>query len=128
MKQNQFVSSETAWCPGCGNHTILETLIGVLNELEAPMHQIVLVGGIGQAGVLPCDHTRGMRYLRDHRDRLDRLDRPDRPDNLVCGVRLGCCGHCGYCGHRSRCDGDDEPPSRRRSRRGQKQTCRPGGQ
>lgn len=49
MKENQFVSSETAWCPGCGNFTILETFIGVLNELNIPPHQIVLVGGIGQA-------------------------------------------------------------------------------
>jgi len=49
MRENQFVSSETAWCPGCGNFTILDTFIGVLNELDIPPHQIILVGGIGQA-------------------------------------------------------------------------------
>jgi len=49
MKANEYASSETAWCPGCGNFTILETLIEVLNNLDTPPDQIVLVGGIGQA-------------------------------------------------------------------------------
>ena len=49
MKDNQFASSKTAWCPGCGNFAILETFVGVLNELAIPPHEIVLVGGIGQA-------------------------------------------------------------------------------
>ncbi|MBU4440081.1 MAG: 2-oxoacid:ferredoxin oxidoreductase subunit beta [Acetobacterium sp.] len=49
MKKTAFTTSETAWCPGCGNYSILETLTGVLNELESPPHQVVLVGGIGQA-------------------------------------------------------------------------------
>ncbi|KNZ41833.1 thiamine pyrophosphate-dependent enzyme [Acetobacterium bakii] len=46
---NQFVSSETAWCPGCGNFSIIDTLVGVLNELDLSPHKVVLVGGIGQA-------------------------------------------------------------------------------
>lgn len=49
MKKATFTSTETAWCPGCGNYAILETLTGVLNQLETPPHQVVLVGGIGQA-------------------------------------------------------------------------------
>ncbi|MBC3888004.1 2-oxoacid ferredoxin oxidoreductase [Acetobacterium paludosum] len=49
MKKAEFTTSETAWCPGCGNFSILETLTGVLNEMETPPSQIVLVGGIGQA-------------------------------------------------------------------------------
>lgn len=49
MKKAAFTTTETAWCPGCGNYSILETLTGVLNQLETPPHQVVLVGGIGQA-------------------------------------------------------------------------------
>jgi len=49
MKKAEFTSYETAWCPGCGNFSILETLTEVLNEMETPPNQIVLVGGIGQA-------------------------------------------------------------------------------
>ena len=49
MKKAAFTTYETAWCPGCGNHAILETLTGVLNQMETPPHQVVLVGGIGQA-------------------------------------------------------------------------------
>nr|WP_320024525.1 thiamine pyrophosphate-dependent enzyme [uncultured Acetobacterium sp.] len=49
MKKTAFTTSETAWCPGCGNYSILETLTGVLNQMETPPHQVVLVGGIGQA-------------------------------------------------------------------------------
>jgi len=49
MKANKFISSETAWCPGCGNFSIIETLVGVLNKLDLAPHKVVLVGGIGQA-------------------------------------------------------------------------------
>jgi 2-oxoglutarate ferredoxin oxidoreductase subunit beta len=49
MTKPAFTTSETAWCPGCGNYAIIETLTGVLNQLDTPPHQVVLVGGIGQA-------------------------------------------------------------------------------
>lgn len=49
MNKPAFTNFETAWCPGCGNYSILETLTGVLNERDTPPHQVVLVGGIGQA-------------------------------------------------------------------------------
>ena len=44
---------ETAWCPGCGNFSILEAVkLGlVANELEP--HQTLLVSGIGQAAKAP---------------------------------------------------------------------------
>ncbi len=42
-----------AWCPGCGNFPILETLKDALSELEIRPHEITLVSGIGQAGKLP---------------------------------------------------------------------------
>lgn len=45
----KFISTETAWCPGCGNFNILSCLTDVLNGLELSPSQVVLVGGIGQA-------------------------------------------------------------------------------
>lgn len=40
---------DTAWCPGCGDHMILSTLVQVLNDMQLDPLQTVLVGGIGQA-------------------------------------------------------------------------------
>ena len=42
-----------AWCPGCGNFTILNALKQALVELGKQPHQILLVSGIGQAAKLP---------------------------------------------------------------------------
>jgi 2-oxoglutarate ferredoxin oxidoreductase subunit beta len=42
-----------AWCPGCGNFSILKTLKEALLELQIPPHRITIVSGIGQAGKLP---------------------------------------------------------------------------
>lgn len=49
MDESLFFSTETAWCPGCGDFAILETLVKVLNELKVEPHKVLLVGGIGQA-------------------------------------------------------------------------------
>lgn len=49
MEQKTFNNHETAWCPGCGNFSILKTLTQVLNELQIENNQVLLVGGIGQA-------------------------------------------------------------------------------
>lgn len=49
MAAKRFTTTETAWCPGCGNHDILATLVQVLNELELQPHKVLLAGGIGQA-------------------------------------------------------------------------------
>ncbi len=53
MTQDLFQMRETAWCPGCGNFSILKTLQSVLTNLGRPPHEILLVGGIGQAAKLP---------------------------------------------------------------------------
>ncbi len=37
------------WCPGCGNHQILEVLKETLARLDYHPHQVLLVSGIGQA-------------------------------------------------------------------------------
>lgn len=49
MVNNNFVTTETAWCPGCGNFSILSCLANVLNDLALSPSQVVMVGGIGQA-------------------------------------------------------------------------------
>ena len=45
--------ADVAWCPGCGNFLILQTLKETLAELEIEPQSLVLVSGIGQAGKLP---------------------------------------------------------------------------
>ncbi|GMT48319.1 MAG: 2-oxoglutarate ferredoxin oxidoreductase subunit beta [bacterium] len=42
-----------AWCPGCGNFPILNTLKQALVELDIEPHQLTVVSGIGQAAKLP---------------------------------------------------------------------------
>ncbi|RME65389.1 MAG: 2-oxoacid:ferredoxin oxidoreductase subunit beta [Nitrospirae bacterium] len=49
----QYKGQEPAWCPGCGNFSILETLKEALVELEIPPYRATIVSGIGQAGKLP---------------------------------------------------------------------------
>lgn len=44
---------ETAWCPGCGNFAILNTLKDSLEELKIPNEKVILFGGIGQAAKTP---------------------------------------------------------------------------
>ena len=51
--------ADVAWCPGCGDFSILRTLKTALAELEIDQEKLVLVSGIGQAGKLP-------HYLKSH--------------------------------------------------------------
>jgi 2-oxoglutarate ferredoxin oxidoreductase subunit beta len=44
---------ENAWCPGCGNFSILLAVKKALETTGKPKHEIVLVSGIGQAAKLP---------------------------------------------------------------------------
>ncbi len=44
---------ETAWCPGCGNFNILDSLKLALEENEIQQDKLCLVSGIGQAAKLP---------------------------------------------------------------------------
>jgi 2-oxoglutarate/2-oxoacid ferredoxin oxidoreductase subunit beta len=45
--------ADIAWCPGCGNFSILKTLKETLAEMEIKPEDMVMVSGIGQAGKLP---------------------------------------------------------------------------
>jgi len=53
MNVNSFSTYETAWCPGCGDFSILECLKTALEELGKDPYEILMVGGIGQAAKLP---------------------------------------------------------------------------
>ena len=52
MINKTFHVSETAWCPGCGNFDIVNTLSDVLDDLRLKPSELLLVGGIGQAAKL----------------------------------------------------------------------------
>ncbi len=46
-------NQDIAWCPGCGNFSILETVKSALDELSIEQKNIVMVSGIGQAAKMP---------------------------------------------------------------------------
>lgn len=48
-----FNGLQPAWCPGCGNYTILKAFKSAMVELGLEPHQITIVSGIGQAGKFP---------------------------------------------------------------------------
>lgn len=48
-----FSTYETAWCPGCGNFSILSCLKTALDELGKDPHEVLMVAGIGQAAKTP---------------------------------------------------------------------------
>lgn len=56
--------ADIAWCPGCGNFSILKTLKDALAELGIKPKNLVMVSGIGQAGKLPhylkCNFFNGL--------------------------------------------------------------------
>ncbi|NHK30611.1 MAG: 2-oxoacid ferredoxin oxidoreductase [Asgard group archaeon] len=65
-KKNAFdlKNIDIAWCPGCGNFPILETLKETLIELDIKPEKLVLVSGIGQAAKTPqylqCNYFNGL--------------------------------------------------------------------
>jgi 2-oxoglutarate ferredoxin oxidoreductase subunit beta len=44
---------DLAWCPGCGNFNIRDSLIQALQELNLEPQQVVISSGIGQAAKMP---------------------------------------------------------------------------
>jgi 2-oxoglutarate/2-oxoacid ferredoxin oxidoreductase subunit beta len=44
---------DIAWCPGCGNFSILNILKDALSELDIKPEELVMVSGIGQAAKIP---------------------------------------------------------------------------
>lgn len=55
---------DIAWCPGCGNFSILRTLKETLANLGLAPSEVVLVSGIGQAAKIPhylrCNFLNGL--------------------------------------------------------------------
>jgi 2-oxoglutarate ferredoxin oxidoreductase subunit beta len=51
--------TDVAWCPGCGNHLLLEAVKSALQTLEIDPKRLVMVSGIGQAAKAP-------HYLNTH--------------------------------------------------------------
>jgi 2-oxoglutarate ferredoxin oxidoreductase subunit beta len=52
-------SIDIAWCPGCGNYTILKIMKQTLADLDISPDQLVMVSGIGQAAKIP-------QYFKTH--------------------------------------------------------------
>jgi 2-oxoglutarate ferredoxin oxidoreductase subunit beta len=55
---------DMAWCPGCGNFGILNSVKGALADLDIRPQDLVFVSGIGQAAKLPqylnCNYFNGL--------------------------------------------------------------------
>ncbi len=49
FKSDQYVR----WCPGCGDHAVLNSLQKVLADLAIPPHQTAIISGIGCSSRLP---------------------------------------------------------------------------
>jgi len=52
-KLEDFGKFETAWCPGCGNHSILQAMKQALTASGLEPRQVLFVSGIGQAAKAP---------------------------------------------------------------------------
>jgi 2-oxoglutarate/2-oxoacid ferredoxin oxidoreductase subunit beta len=50
---DKYAGQTPAWCPGCGNFGILNTIKKTLGDLGIEPHQVAMVSGIGQAAKLP---------------------------------------------------------------------------
>ncbi|MBW2147846.1 MAG: 2-oxoacid:ferredoxin oxidoreductase subunit beta [Deltaproteobacteria bacterium] len=48
-----YTIGEPSWCPGCGNFGIIQALKKALEEMGKKPHEVLLIGGIGQAAKLP---------------------------------------------------------------------------
>ena len=48
-----YGSYDTAWCPGCGNHSILEAVKLALTTSRLEPQEVLFVSGIGQAAKAP---------------------------------------------------------------------------
>ncbi|TNJ38233.1 2-oxoacid ferredoxin oxidoreductase [Chlorobaculum thiosulfatiphilum] len=46
-------STDVAWCPGCGNHKVIEAVGEALEALKIEPENLVMVSGIGQAAKAP---------------------------------------------------------------------------
>ncbi len=63
-KKYDIENIDIAWCPGCGNFSILSILKQALDELNIDPHELIMVSGIGQAAKIPqslkCNYLNGL--------------------------------------------------------------------
>ncbi len=59
LSLKDYEGQSPAWCPGCGNFSLLKAFKQAMVELELAPHQLIIVSGIGQAGKFP-------HYIRCH--------------------------------------------------------------
>ncbi|MBS3937395.1 MAG: 2-oxoacid:ferredoxin oxidoreductase subunit beta [Peptococcaceae bacterium] len=52
-KAADYLTKDTAWCPGCGNFPIRQALAEALAELDLAPHRVLMCSGIGQAAKMP---------------------------------------------------------------------------
>ncbi len=50
---DDYKGQTPAWCPGCGNFSILKTFKDAMVEMDIEPHRFTIVSGIGQAGKFP---------------------------------------------------------------------------
>ncbi|MBI5212867.1 MAG: 2-oxoacid:ferredoxin oxidoreductase subunit beta [Nitrospirae bacterium] len=50
---DDYKGQTPAWCPGCGNFSILKTFKDAMVEMGIEPHKFAIVSGIGQAGKFP---------------------------------------------------------------------------
>ncbi len=50
---DDYKGIDPAWCPGCGNFSILKTFKEAMVEMDLEPHQLTVVSGIGQAAKFP---------------------------------------------------------------------------
>lgn len=50
---DDYIGKTPAWCPGCGNFSILKVFKEAMLELGLEPHRFLIVSGIGQAGKFP---------------------------------------------------------------------------
>lgn len=53
FKLSDYGEYTTAWCPGCGNHSILKAVKDALFKLQLAPYEVLFVSGIGQAAKAP---------------------------------------------------------------------------
>ncbi|UCG67103.1 MAG: 2-oxoacid:ferredoxin oxidoreductase subunit beta [Deltaproteobacteria bacterium] len=53
VRIEDFGNYETAWCPGCGNFSILTAVKQALVESQLKPHELLFISGIGQAAKAP---------------------------------------------------------------------------
>ena len=50
---DDYMTKETAWCPGCGNFSIRRAFAEAMIEMGIEPRQLMIVSGIGQAAKFP---------------------------------------------------------------------------